>query len=532
MKIFVFSALLLLALKLYSLPPSAKIDIKHYAFTLELNDTTDMIRGSATIRLSFTQPVTEFELDLMEKSSTGKGMTVTQVAGNDIPLKYSQKAGKLFITLAQQVTSGSEMTLTVIYSGVPDDGLIIGKNKYGDRTFFGDNWPDRAHHWLPVIDHPADKATVEFLVIAPPVYEVIANGVRMEESLLNPKQKLTHWREDVPLPTKVMVIGAARFAIQYAGEVGDIAIEQWVYPQNRKEGFNDYAAASKILRYFIENIGPYPYKKLANVQSKTKYGGMENASNIFYFENSVNGKGDHDGLIAHEIAHQWFGDSASELDWHHVWLSEGFATYFTNLYNEFAYGPERRAKDMAKQRNDVAAFHRKTPLPVVFAALPEDLLDILSTNSYQKGSWVLHMLRRQIGDEAFWRGIRQYYKEYQQSNAVTADLQRVMEQASGQNLANFFKQWLYTPGHPVLKASWSYNDKAKTIDVVIAQIQIGDAFNFPLEIGIGYDGSEKLIEKVEINAKTMKFSIKSSKKPLVLELDPGVNLLFEGNFTN
>jgi aminopeptidase N len=259
---------------------------------------------------------------------------------------------------------------------------------------------------------------------------------------------------------------------------------------------------------------------------------MENASNIFYFENSVNGKGDHDNLLAHEIAHQWFGDSASELDWHHVWLSEGFATYFTHLYNESTYGPDKRASDMLKDRTTVTAFNKKNPLPVVFSDLPESLLDILSANSYQKGSWVLHMLRQQVGDDAFWRGIRQYYKEYQQSNALTSDFQRVMEQSSGQNLANFFKQWLYTPGHPVLKASWVYNEKARAIELTIAQSQSGEPFKFPLEIGITSPGNLKTVEKLEINAKTGKFSIRSDKKPQELQLDPAVKLLFEGSFMN
>src|SRR5204862_717351 len=191
-----------------------------------------------------------------------------------------------------------------------------------------------------------------------PQYEVIGNGIKIEESLLSAKQKLTHWHEAVDISTKVMVIGAARFAIQFVGEINNIPVESWVYPQNREEGFHDYAAAKKILDFFINHIGPYSYKKLANVQSKTKYGGMENASNIFYFENSVNGKADHESLLAHEIAHQWFGDSASETDWHHVWLSEGFATYFTNVYNEFTYGEDKRAADMAEDRKQVIAFYK------------------------------------------------------------------------------------------------------------------------------------------------------------------------------
>src|SRR5204863_6116924 len=157
------------------------------------------------------------------------------------------------------------------------------------------------------------------------------------ESAVTKKRKITHWKTSVVLPTKVMVIGVARFAIEYEGEINKVPLQSWVYPQNRKEGFSDYSMASGPLDYFSKNIAPYPYEKLANVQSTTRWGGMENAGNIFYYENSVTGKANIEGLLAHEVAHQWFGDSASESDWYHVWLSEGFATYFTQLYLENKY---------------------------------------------------------------------------------------------------------------------------------------------------------------------------------------------------
>lgn len=511
------------------------IDIRHYIFNLELNDTTDMIAGEATLRIAFTNDTKEFELDLMSKTTSGKGMVVKEVSLNGSKLNFKHRNNKLTVFLTAISETGSELTLDISYTGIPDDGLIISKNKYGDRTFFGDNWPDRARHWLPVVDHPSDKASVEFIVTAPSQYEVIGNGIKQEESILNAKQKLTHWKEEIPLPTKVMVIGAAQFAIQYAGEINNISIQQWVYPQNREAGFHDYAAATKILDFFIRRIGPYSYKKLANVQSKTKFGGMENASNIFYFENSVNGKADHDDLIAHEIAHQWFGNSASETDWPHVWLSEGFATYFTNVYNEFTFGEDVRRKKMEDQRKSVIDFAKKQSLPVVFTTLPADLIEILNTNSYQKGSWVLHMLRLQIGEEPFWKGIRRYYKEYQNSNATTQDFQRIMEGESGQNLDNFFKQWLYTAGHPIIDASWAYNHKSGSIDLTIIQTQANGRvlFEFPLEIGISFGGTgSQKVEKLKISSATTKFSIKTDKKPVKIELDPHVNLLFEGNFRN
>ena len=242
---------------------------------------------------------------------------------------------------------------------IPADGLIISKNKYGDRTFFSDNWPDRAHNWLPCNDHPFDKASVEFIVTAPEHYQVVSNGLQIEETSLPDHLKLTHWKEDVPLPTKVMVIGAANFAVNYVGNVDCIPIYSWVYAEDRDNGFQHYAVAKDILPWYIKNIGPYAYKKLANVQSKTIFGGMENASAIFYFENSVNDD-TLDALFAHEIAHQWFGNSACEADWPHLWLSEGFATYMAHLYLESKYGVDSFNKRMVIDRMKIIAICKKT----------------------------------------------------------------------------------------------------------------------------------------------------------------------------
>jgi aminopeptidase N len=513
------------------LPPDQGIDIKHYTFEINLNDSTDIIECVATLKIHITKPILDFNLDLASISE-GKGMRVKDVSLNGTTLRFTQQQDKLNIAFTQRLETNADIAVKIIYGGVPSDGLIISKNKYGDRTFFGDNWPDRAHYWLPVIDHPSDKATVDFIVTAPPYYEVIGNGLMLEESFIDEKRKLTHWHEETPISTKVMVVGVARFAIQHKAFVHGIPVEQWVYPQDRLNGFHDFAAAEKILSFFIEHIGPYSYEKLANVQSKTLYGGMENASNIFYFENFVNGKADQDNLIAHEIAHQWFGNSASESDWNHVWLSEGFATYFSHLYNEFTYGTDRRAADMVTDRQTVIDYLKKKSLPVVFNTLPEKLAEILSPNSYEKGSWVLHMLRIEIGDQAFWEGIQLYYKEYRNANASTSDFQRIMESVSNQKLDNFIKQWLYTPGHPVLNASWTYYEKSETLDIIIEQLQ-NPIFSFPLEIAV-YTGNDILpkTEKLKIDQKSNKFSIKVSRKPSHLELDPKVNLLFDGKMKN
>ncbi|HEY5917197.1 MAG TPA: M1 family metallopeptidase [Chryseolinea sp.] len=515
------------------LPPNDAIDVKHYNFQLELYDSTDVISGTATIQILFKKDLTTFELDLVNKDSKGAGMTVSDVTLNGKSLQFDHQQDKLKITLPEISHVGDLKRVVVSYKGIPRDGLIIGKNKFGDRTFFGDNWPERARHWLPTIDHPSDKASVDFIVTAPTAYYVIGNGIKVEESYVNARQKLTHWREEIDIPTKVMVIAAARFAIHLEGNVSGIPVESWVYPQNRLDGFHDYAGAVNILEYFHNHIGPYPYNKLANVQAKIPFGGMENASNIFYFENSVNGKADQQDLIAHEIAHQWFGNSASETDWHHVWLSEGFATYFSRLYAEFADGQRLMDSLLKVDRGHVIDFYKTTPQPIVYTELPKDLMKIPNANSYHKGSWVLHMLRNEIGDDAFWKGIRKYYRTYQYGNAQTSDFIKIMEETSGQDLNNFFKQWLFTAGHPVLDMIWKYDSKAKTLNLIINQTHSGPPFEFTLELGIYTSSSiHPTIAKLKINKETTNLSFPFGTKPTRIELDPNTNLLFDGKLRN
>jgi len=508
-------------------PHNPNIDVKQYVFQIEISDQSDIIKGKAAIDILFKESVSNFELDFVNKTAEGKGMEISRLMENGQIALHTHENNRITIHCDGGAEKGEKRTYQIEYEGKPADGLVISKNKHGERTFFGDNWPNRAHNWLPCIDHPSDKSKVDFIITAPDHYQVIANGIEIEETNLKDGKKLSHWRERMPLPTKVMVFGAARFAVQQVGEVDDIPVESWIFTEDREKGFYDYSQAKKVLDFFIGHVAPYPYKKLANVQSKTRYGGMENASNIFYFENSVTGKREHEDLIAHEIAHQWFGNSASELYWNHIWLSEGFATYFTDLYIEYTYGRDRMNERMLKEKDRVLKFAEMKSAPIVDPSV-KDYNKLLNPNSYQKGAWVLHMLRKEIGDDFFWEGIRTYYQRYQGGNAVTKDLRRVMEEVSGKDLEAFFQQWIFTAGHPKLTMKWEYDEVNKKVNVSLLQKQ-EKPFHFPLEIGILYpEGKAVKVRSVEVQQATHEFSFDVDKKPIKLELDPNVWLLYEG----
>ncbi|HVT83881.1 MAG TPA: M1 family aminopeptidase [Chitinophagaceae bacterium] len=510
-----------------SLFAQSTIDVLHYKFKIELNDQNDTIKGTARIRFILKQLNGPFNFDLTAINGKGKGMIVTNVSlASSSRISFQQANDEITIT-APSCKQGDTLDAVIAYKGIPADGLIISKNKYGDRTFFADNWPTRAHNWIPCKDQPDDKATFEFIVTAPAHYEVISNGRKTEEKIINPNKKLTHWVEDIPLSTKIMVIGVARFAVkEYKDSPPGIPISAWVYPQDSTTGFSNYSVAPAILKFLSNYIAPYPYNKLANVESKTIYGGMENASCIFYEESSASSPQGAESLLAHEISHQWFGDMASEKTFAHLWLSEGFATYLTHLYIANKYGIDSMNNEMKVDRQQVISFAKRSGHPVVDSISQPKFL--LNPNSYQRGSWVLHMLHRQSGDSVFKQIIRSYYEKYKGANANTRDFELVAENVSGINLKVFFDQWLYRSSIPQLRIDWHYSDTEKKITLTLEQLQASEAFQFPLDILVNTTAEDSMIHTINITQKKQIFNFPLNSKPTSVVADPFTSLLFEG----
>jgi aminopeptidase N len=502
-------------------------DVTDYSFRIELNDSCDIIHGEARLTISFIQKTDTLILDLANINSSGKGMIIDAIKDENGPVSWFHHSDKICIP-AIGIKENQLKNYIINYHGIPADGLIISKNKFGDRTFFGDNWPDRAHQWLPCVDHPADKAKLEFIVVAPSHYQVVANGTCTEESITR-SIITSRWKTTVPISTKLMVIGVARFAEEELATVSGVPVSTWVYPQNKTEGFNDYAAAVKPLVYFSNLIAPFPFSKLANVQSTTLYGGMENASCIFYAENSVRGTGRVERLMAHEISHQWFGDAVSERDWYHIWLSEGFATYLTGMYIEQVYGRGAFLKHINAEKNEVFDFEKEHLFPVIDTSLsisPE----LLSPNTYQKAGWTLHMLRKELGDSLFIKCLQTFYREYEYKNALTDDFRNVVEKLSGRDFHHFFEQWLYKAGHPVLDVSWTYHDQK--LFLTVKQLQDNTVYQFPLELKIINKNSVSSQVKVDITAADQNFTLDYKENPSELIPDPGNWLLMEYIVTN
>ncbi len=507
------------------------IDVLDYAITLDLPDRGASIDGRAVLTIRRWLPVDTLVLDLV-------GLRVDSVLVDDRPVSFARTDSVVRIPIARVV--GDSFSVAVRYGGEPKDGLIIRTDSVGRWTAFGDNWPNRARNWIPSIDHPSDKATVTWTVRAPSERRVVANGELMEETPLPVRpgavpRTLTRWRESRPISVYLMVIAAAPLVYYDLGRdgcgVGEFSscVRQsvYVFPESREFLPGPFSHAPEIVRLFSELIAPFPYEKLAHLQSSTRYGGMENAGAIFYADTPFRRRSMQPGVIAHETAHQWFGDAVTEREWSHVWLSEGFATYFQQLWVERFRGDSAFREDMRGTRDQIVKAPEVASRPVI-DTVQTDLMALLNTNSYQKGGWTLHMLRALVGDSAFFRGLRSYYLANRHSTALTDDLRRAVEASSGRPLGWFFDQWLRRPGFAEVTTSWRYDASQRRVVATIAQGSRFGAYRFPLTVAVIDASGRERRATIDVPASantTLVVPVEIDAAPRGVVFDPDVRVL-------
>jgi len=508
-------------------------DVSDYALAIDLPDTGATIHGVATLTVSKTlASVDTLRLDLLD-------LKVSTVTVDGRLARFTQTDSSVVIPLARKGGRTPVYTVAVDYGGAVVDGLIARVDSAGRWTYFGDNWPNRARHWIPSIDHPSDKATVTWRITAPMNRTVVANGKLVSSrgvlSSDGTERMEWVWRESRRIPVYLMVIGAGPLVELDLGDTDcglaelQRCVPQSVYtaPEQRDFVPGPFARAGEIVQFFSNLIGPFPYEKLAHVQSSTRFGGMENASEIFYPDAAFRRHTLRDDVIAHETAHQWFGDAVTERDWPHLWLSEGFATYFAALWERAARGDSAFRARLASMRDAVIADSSSVPLRPVIDTAQKNLLALLDRNSYEKGGFVLHMLKLQIGERAFFDGIRQYYAHHRHATATTDDLRAEMERASKQQLAWFFDQWLTRPGFPEVTATWSYDSTAHEVSVALSQSNRFGTFQFPLTVAvIDSSGAEhRASTRFSLEYSSPQLRIPSPTVPARIVLDPNVDLL-------
>src|SRR5687767_13269498 len=329
---------------------------KHYVVDLTLNDQlSEIVTGSARIDVLILKKTSVIDLDFGE-------LKTNSVRVDSKPASFTHRNGKLEITLSEPANPGTKLVVDVAYQGRPKDGLIMSKDKDGLPSAVGDNWPNRVHHWIPSLDHPSAKATAKFNVTAPARTNVVANG-RLDQILTTSSPTKTwYFTQSVPIPPYCMIIAVGEFA-QVVPPQQDITPLAYYVPLTEKDiTLSGFAPAYPSLKYFTQTVGAYPYEKLALIVGSTRFGGMENSTAIVFsstlFDPRANAKLSRTfqiregivSLVAHEIAHQWFGDSVTQSTWSDLWLSEGFATYFAALFIRHTDGERAFSDYMMKAK--------------------------------------------------------------------------------------------------------------------------------------------------------------------------------------
>jgi aminopeptidase N len=499
------------------------VDVVNYDISLDVPDTGRLLRAHTELTVRHLPSVNDLTLDLVRL-----GVDSVIVGGENRPFQRTDT------TLTVSLTAAPETHVTVWYGGPVADGLIVRLDSLGRWTAFGDNWPNRGRYWIPSVDHPSDKATVTWRVRARTGRTVVANGTMEGTSVGADGYTTTLYREHSPIPVYLMVVAVAPLTMTPLGDTAcglsavGRCVPQMVYTTPElAASAQAFEHAGAIVGFFSQIVAPFPYEKLAHLQSSTRFGGMENASAIFYAEKPYVERKMGEGVVRHETAHQWFGDAVTEREWPHVWLSEGFASYFAALWTEHARGRDSFRQQMASIRRVIMRDTVSVPRRPVIDTIETNLVALLNRNSYEKGAFVLHMLRRQVGDSAFFRGLRSYYTAHLNGTALTGDLQQAVESSSGTSLGWFFDQWLRRPGYAELRTSWQ-RDARGVIRVTVDQSKRFGAYRFPLDVEIS-DSSGKIVRtSIDVPARAhveLELPGRFGVAPRQVVFDPDVSLL-------
>jgi len=513
------------------------VDALHYALDLQLHPEERRLTGTARVTFSARRALTELRLDLV-------GLTATSARAEDgRALAFRHSEGELVVTLPSALAPGASATVEIDYGGTPRRGLyFIGG--VVDHCFTQGECED-ARRWFPCLDHPADRATSELTVEMPFGWSSVSGGERFDV-VERGDRRIERWRMDVPHPTYLttLVAGELTRVESVAENLGlTYVAPRWRAPNTTGKPTPADAdslgplleaslgATPEVLAFLEEWTGrPYPYSKYATAcVDDFPFGGMENASATTVSVTalrSADGRrdGDAEGLVAHEAAHQWFGDLLTCAEWPEIWLNEGFATYCALLWHEQRRGREDFELALRDSTERYLAGDERTPRALVHGLYVQPMDLFFTGHAYQGGASRLHLLREQLGDDAFRAGLRRYVGEHQHTAVTTADLQRSFEAATGVALDGFFADWVHGPGHPVFDVSWRYDASRARVLVRVDQVQAlesgaAGAFRGRAELSLSIAG-EHVLHRVEVVDRRHLFEVPCAVEPEWVVFDP------------
>ena len=523
----------------FTAPPKSlrtrEIDQQHIRLDLKLDLEKQVVEGKATHKLELFKAAKSIELDAADMQIKGVTLIETKEGSAAVErkeLKFKHRNKQLTIDLPGEKPAGAALTIEIDYTvGKPKNGFHFvvpdAAEPSQPRMVWTQSEPEFARYWLPCIDAPGDRITSEIVATVPSKYVVLSNGV-LTSKKENGNETTWHWTQARSHVPYLMSVVAGEFEILEQSWDG-IPVLSYVPKGRLGDAARSFEKTPDMVKYFSQKIGyRYPWPKYAQIcVDEYEWGGMEHTSATTLNLDTLHDERAHEdvssiGLVAHELAHQWWGDLLTCKDWGELWLNESFATYFATLWAEHDEGWDEATWQRAAEARDYQgedARYRRSIVNYRYGS-PENMFD---GHSYPKGGRVLHMLRYELGDEMFWKAIRRYAEVNHFRTVETADLRTAIEEATGQGMNWFFDQWLYKGGHPEFNVSWDYDAAAKQIRVTVKQTQKVDEttplFRTSAEFEIGH-GKKSKIRRVTITKAEETFHFDADDRPTRVVFDP------------
>ena len=514
---------------------ASDFDIQHYVLRVSFDRPTHKVIGDTTVRL---KPLNE-NFRRVTLDSVGISYSSVTLEQGGTPLKFRPQGGSVIVDLDRAYSPNETVGIRFQYSAVPKKGIYFMPEQKGEgmpghsAQIWTQGEPDEARHWFPSFDFPSDKATTEQFITANRNETVVGNGTLVEKTD-NPDGTVTHhFKMDVPHSTYLISFVVGEYAV-VKEKYKEIPLGYYVYPGTESVVLKAYGRTGEMIRVFEEFTQvEFPFAKYdQTIVSAFNFGGMENITattmadtEILLVNNPLFAGGVED-LVSHELAHSWFGNLVTCKNWAELWLNEGFATFMEAAFREKAYGRRnyivKILSDAEEFKIDDAVNTKRNGLFNRNAGNVSALFERAAT-TYDKGGVVLHMLREQVGDAAFWRAVNIYLNRHKFGSVESTDLRKAVEEASGQDLGWFFNQWVYGLGSPKVTVKQAYNPGSKTLTLTVSQTQKLDrltppAFRLPLDVEV-HSGRNVSAEKIELRKRVETFRIKVASRPTKLVFD-------------
>jgi len=518
--------------------PDRRVDIVNLLIDITPNFEEETIAATATFTFKpIAKTVRSWKLD-------AEMLTIDSVKGSANVASFQNDDHALTINFSDELPVDKEQTVTIAYHAAPKSGLYFRTPKRGykagDTHLFtqGEDMDNR--HWFPTHDFPNEKFTSEIKCHLPAGMMAFANGQKVSEEKDAAGLTVFDWKQDKP-HTSYLVCLVAGYFKGVEDKHKDIPLAFYTVPSESEAAASSFAPTKEAMAFFEEEIGvPYPWAKYYQVcVTDFMFGGMENTTLTTLTESTLFSKESEnlhnsESLVAHELAHQWFGDLVTCKDWSHAWLNEGFATFYAHLFDGHKNGRDSMLYEFYESAKGITRRDAASDTRGIVTRRYDDSMEVFSNGIYPKGAWVLRMLRAQLGDDLYRKVIKTYLERNKFQNVDTHDLSSVVEELSGQSYDQFFDQWVFHPHFPELNVSYSWDESAKLAKLNVRQTQSLSnqihVFNFPLKVRFKVAGAV-VDREIRVKERVGEFFLKLDSAPTSVRIDPNLELLAKTSFT-